>query len=149
MNDEISRSRRTGSTPISTVPEGGDGSDRTPSLDWMLQLLVAMINSDPRNSMGLTLSVRGSVVSGIAVHRGRWAEEMMRAVVEAGSESEGSPVADVFRSVKMDAEAGSDLGEESVRTGFIHLVDASVDQVLVGHWRGRLSRVDGWSLGVV
>ncbi|MFG3422898.1 hypothetical protein ACGFZ2_29280, partial [Micromonospora sp. NPDC048063] len=108
-------------------------------------------------TLGITLTVRGVVVTGTLIGRDEWAEGMAELLKSAGENGEllGSRILDVFR--KLDLNRTRD--ENSEPYSYIHLKDA---RYVAGHgllpspgsrvpvyWRGRLSEVSGWSLGTL
>lgn len=101
---------------------------------------VAWVNTQSEGyRRPITLFVSGTIVTGYAVPGAdwmKWADEINTII---------------FADVDKYAEyVGTDLTTEDVAdTGFIHLVDAVAfsgdTRLRVGHWRGLIERVDGWT----
>ena len=122
--------------------------DGAPHSDQMLRMFNEFACGDLGVTMGLTLFVRGTVVSGVLIGSDRWMELWEQAV----SVPDNEQVSVFTRSLRTDlAGSGSDT---PVHDGHVHLSDAvyvSAGKVLraglKGLWRGRLSEVSGWGPG--
>jgi hypothetical protein len=126
--------------------------------DPVLADLVHAVNHGGDTEISLTLSVSGTVISGMLIANTKFFKLLADSVIAAGAAPGGSPVesfADFMRSGAdvPDADAGD--GEEAIEvTLYIHLRDAVVwapggASLPAQLWRGRLSHVSGWSLGAI
>jgi hypothetical protein len=121
--------------------------------DAMLQFLVRVI-ADADISLHVALWVHGQVVSGEMVSAAAWYGEMAHQFerseaaigIEAG-EGMGGALREMERYAAVAAATPRDDKEPIL---YVHLINATaIDGVnrINGHWRGRLSSVDGWTLG--
>lgn len=122
--------------------------------DFLLRLFVQVAQESAGYEIGITLTVRGVVMTGVLVGRDVWAEELA-VLTGAGSvpQTTGSVVGEIVqRAVQVPKQASDGEG----RYGYIHLRDA---RIMAGPaslpttggmlWRGRLSEVSGWSIGTL
>jgi len=102
-------------------------------------------------SMGITLNVPGTVVSGVLIGRNEWLELFEAWLAEAGDTTMGPALSEGVVRISQEAEEARGYP----LFGYIHLKDA---RFLVGEnlmpnrgrgllWRGKLSEVSAWSLG--
>lgn len=127
-----------------------------PEVDWYLESLVHIVTA-AKVSMGVTLSVGGTVVTGQLISGKEYLE------LSAGQVSE------VFKSLGVSEEAAREIKEGFSKPaqslyreetsaqpsgyGYIHLKNARIVAGTSSHalggslWRSRLSAVDGFSLG--
>lgn len=119
-------------------------------LDPELQLIVWLLDRNPKISFGLTLTVGGSLVSGSAVGRSAFWK------IQAEQDPENrSGLRDYFMEMADAAVEDAVSGGGLTAVGYVHLVDSAhwlsasgtlpTDQR--AFWRGRLSEVEGWTLG--
>lgn len=99
--------------------------------------------------MGVTLTVGGAIISGVLIGRTKWTEEL----AEFG---EGNFFAKAIRDANEElTKPGGEDDDEPAFESFIHLREArfwSPRGPITKQgslWRGRLSEVQGWSLGVL
>jgi hypothetical protein len=131
-------------------------SQKQPEVDWYLESLVHIVTASS-SSMGVTLSVGGTVVTGqlisgkqyLELSAGQISDEFKR----LGVSEEGA------KSIKESfSKAAGRLYPEGVDSqpagyGYIHLRNARIVSGTGVHtqvgslWRSRLSSVDGFSLG--
>jgi len=122
-----------------------------PVPDVQLQLLVRLLDQDPRSSLPITLSIPGGPLYGdMIAHeawKADWAKDLHR-MEGAGARA----LADFPESV--DQVVGEMSGEEDAQSlpQWIHLRDVTLltgalSPVTAPLWRGRLADVCGWSLG--
>jgi hypothetical protein len=133
-------------TPV-TEPALVEEIHATP--DPILRAIVGWTTQDESLEMGLTLHVAGVVVSGILVSAARFfdalAEWLKSEGAEGWAESFAGPMAEMFREPDPNA----------AEVSFVHLLNARVftsgtDKPLPeALWRGRLSEVSGWSVGLL
>jgi hypothetical protein len=130
-----------------------------PKTDFFLQTLVEAVNESGLE-VGLTLTVKGAVISGITVSMKRFFEENAAMIRSAGkgtlSEESSESLAQGFESL-LELVAERDANEPNFKAppAFVHLRDACY--LLDPHtlsspavwWRGRLSEVDGFSIGIL
>lgn len=125
------------------------------SPDHVLVTLVRLVNNLPSAEIGLTLYVGGSIVSGLLVSGHSYFKLLSALVAGDGTDPSRTAFASIFqRAGEVYPESSEEDDEPKFsRTGFIHLRAASVhtvgstDTIDQDLWRGRLSRVDGWSMG--
>lgn len=137
------------------IKDNGEG-------DFFLRdLILTAISTD--TSLAITLTIGGSLVSGLLVSPRRWFKEYgeifasafenqdLADTLKADYETTGNEIAD---RAKKNAEENYDQASENVK--YIHLVDAVVfagskplptQGKLI--WRGRVSEVSGFSLGML
>ncbi len=104
--------------------------------------------------LGITLCVRGTVISGLVVGRDTWLEEFARLGEEAPGEFAGVFTSTIQRALQEAALEQRESAQESRRYHYLHLRDANILQgdTPIPHsgyllWRGRIAEVSGWSLG--
>jgi hypothetical protein len=126
--------------------------------DWFLKTFVHMAN-DSNLSVGITLLVKGALVSGEIISGPRYFEELGKQFgASCGmNEEDGAalwkPLADDLYA-KSESEEGAD-GDAGHDPSFIHLKNVRIFQAATSlptsHegvlWRGRLAEVDGFILG--
>ena len=101
----------------------------------MLGLFTAFASGELRVTMGLTLFLRGTVVSGVLIGGDRWLELWEQAVSVPGNDH-----AETFTRSLREQLTPTDGGNEPVQDGYIHLCDAvhvSGGKVLRAALRGR------------
>ena len=128
--------------------------------DEVLTIFVKLVNRVPGAGMGVTLFVRGAIVSGTLVGGAAFFEGLAESADNAfrgttGEEPSGEGLGAVFREVASETY-GENADWERRPTGHLHLRDAQVFHpgavpMPAGgtRWRGRLSSVDGWMLGTL
>ena len=126
--------------------------------DWFLSSFVCLAN-DSKLSVGITLLVKGALVSGKIIGGPRYFEELGKQFGAAcGMNEEDSaaiwkPFADKYYS-KTESEEGADV-DTGHDPSFIHLENVRIFQAATSLptsqegvlWRGRLAEVDGFILG--
>ena len=134
--------------------------------DRFLLTLINIVDADGELEVGITLYVSGVIVSGLLISARRYFELLNEAVQTDGSqegaglrEALGDALTDVGESYRaaglnIEAEAGQ-VALELLLTSYIHMRNAEVHapggpgHLAPALWRGRLSHVSGWSLGVL
>lgn len=120
-------------------------------VDWLLQWFVR-VASQANLEVGITLSVRGHLVSGLLIspqaYFAQLAEQFAQPFADAGS-SDADSIRALVRG--FDEAPGKD---DDPAAQYIHVRDA---RVYAGHqgpvspegmlWRGKVAAVDGFSLG--
>ena len=124
------------------------------SADRLLQVLVGLANAGLLN-VSITLTVGGSLVSGILIGDKQYSEEMTDAMREAVPPSIKSAYAPIFDVLQGAGAMHSQVpGEVDLEPAYIHLKEARflaagivtpADQPVL--WRGRVAAVDGFFLG--
>lgn len=123
------------------------------SQDQLLQLIVQHTNDNVGNRHPITLTVGGNLVSGHLIDADAYMDAMADQFASQFDEGDGS--ADSIRRsiVGLKYIPNEDL-EKNVPPQFIHLEDAEVftssgRPIVSGGllWRGKLSSVDGFSIG--
>ncbi|MFP2911402.1 gas vesicle accessory protein GvpU [Pyxidicoccus sp. 3LFB2] len=131
-------------------------SEKQPEVDWYLESLVHIVTAS-KVSMGVTLSVGGTVITGQLISGKEFLE------LSAGQ------VSDVFKRLGVSEESAKSIKEsfsnpaqklyreeadpQPTGYGYIHLKNARIVAGASSHtlggsiWRSRLSAVDGFSLG--
>lgn len=126
--------------------------------DPILQVFASMAQNASGFEMGITLTVKGTVVTGTLIGRNVWLSRLVARASEAGEAS--AQVAQVIRdSFETPVNDGDDDdGSEDIRYGYLHLENARFvfDQRIVPEapnpgalWRGRLVDVSGWCWGTL
>lgn len=119
--------------------------------DFLIEVLAAVAQRGAE--VGVTLNVRGAVVTGVLIGRSAWLQEQVAMLSSAGSGAEvmGQSLNSLFTSLYGDGQDGDDI-----RYAFIHLKEA---RYVFGEgfapsvensgflWRGRISEVSAWSIG--
>ncbi|MDR6912930.1 hypothetical protein J2W54_004943 [Rhodococcus fascians] len=124
-----------------------------PEQDFMLAGLVELINRSTGTELGVTLHVRGTVLSGLMISGESYLDKQKVVLTEAGE----GPAAlaqyfDIFSSVYSQNQEDDKPFLSPPLPAYVHLRSASViengtTQVTFPLWRGRLSEVSGWSIG--
>lgn len=143
-----------GSEGIPVQPEGAPASY---DADLLLGMLVAVINSHADNSAGITLSLGGSLVSGLAINAKTWMDRQEEVLREFSQ-----PIAAIFdgwaqaladQAPDGDGSTIEEAIEQVADAHFVHLTDATIvtgpHQRDLGLMRVRLDRVDSWSLATI
>lgn len=139
----------------STTPKPDDsGTDLGPDNDIYLELLAGMAERSARRddvekqfSLGITLTVRGILVSGTMVGRTRWFREL--------DETYGETLVGLTSSLRETNETLSERDADEIEEHRIHLINArhypggSPVPASGTFWRGQISSIDGWSLGTL
>ena len=134
-------------------PYGDDLTDLVlnTSPDQFLEALVTVANEGHVSELSITLWVGGQIVSGQLVSAARYLDETALLLEQSAHGHGVEQIVDIYRRLALAAQVvSSDHDEVPV---YIHLLDATFGPTRssVGeprrHWRGRLSRVDGWILG--
>jgi len=122
-------------------------------------LLRMTVNLDEDNSIGLSVLVRGELISGMAIHPTAWRKRITAQVREAGSEKSPTErladAVDEYLGMLMEQRQAfvgrrNDAGLPEPKLSFLHFRDARihssspVDLPLV---RVKLSDVSAWALG--
>ncbi|SHE88736.1 hypothetical protein SAMN04487965_0869 [Microbulbifer donghaiensis] len=128
---------------------------RVDDKDWFLEDLVGLVNSGEA-SFGITLNVGGFLVSGYLIGRKQYFDSFGNEFASMfKSPEDAESVKSSFAAYGDDTFNQSENGEP-VPIGFLHLKDArfysTSGNPLPGNrgvwWRGRLSEISGFSLGV-
>jgi hypothetical protein len=134
--------------------------------DRFLMTLVELVNDAGELEIGMTLHVSGVIVSGLLISDRRYFELLNEAVQPGGSqESAGlrealgdalTDQAESDRAAEFSTETDSEQAAlELFLTSYIHMRNAEVHapggpgRLAPALWRGRLSHVSGWSVGVL
>ncbi|MCM3789433.1 hypothetical protein M3221_13590 [Domibacillus indicus] len=127
--------------------------------DFLLDTLVYMLNQQEGVEIGITLNVRGTIVSGLLVGYKTFLKgkaEMFRSIQT--NQEFGEVLAGFFDTASENYEKGKTDSEESgkdLQPNFIHLKNAKFydsNGTLPNEgegfwWRGKLSDVSGFTLG--
>ncbi len=149
------------SEPSAESKSEGPAEGEAPSIfempgDWFLRNFVETVIASGAE-VGLTLSIGGSIVSGIAINGEKYVDLFADQFTSGGPSNEfGQAVGEAFRGWKKVYQKPDNAPEDWERphTNYIHLKNARYHTP--GHdgipgngilWRGRLDRVDGFSLG--
>lgn len=127
------------------------------SPDCLLQEIVLLVNQSPLE-IGITLNIPGAMVSGTLISKYQYYDKYTAQIAE-GFKKLDPELAQSFLS---QISAGGKLTPEDEKDvpaseyNFIHIKDAKVysagvpgDSVKAPLWRGRISEVAGFFLGVV
>jgi hypothetical protein len=142
----------------STGPEPPDADARA---DWFLAELVRRANEGGL-SIGVTLSVGGTLISGILVGGHRYFEGFADDIAAAAGDAETAGRARAFfRSpaamYRSDRRGAREVAADPEPLAYIHLENArffgGAGSPIPGekgvYWRGKLSSVDGFALGIL
>ncbi|WP_163187035.1 hypothetical protein [Cellulosimicrobium sp. SL-1] len=125
-------------------------------------LLVIMLGRDGRaseGSFGLTVTVGGTIISGLVVSYGNWHEELVSTMRNGGALDAITDGLESLRQTRFEAMDEKRAEREakgliSPAVQYIHFKEAVVvpsdgnaANLKAGPWRVRLDRVDGWFLG--
>jgi hypothetical protein len=133
--------------------DAADGPPTGP--DRFLSALVQVLEASRGNWVGVTLSVKGLVVSGVAVSSSEYLRGVAAELREAGGQDGAQSVAEALEGLAGTIDQARDTPETSARPEFIHLKNA---RILAGSqmvppsgmwWRARLSEVDGFTVGLL
>ncbi|MEC0090110.1 hypothetical protein [Paenibacillus macquariensis] len=124
------------------VSEGIDPFLKDEILIWLVE------NSNQINSrLGITLLVGGSVVTGILISGKSYINGVVSELYEVGE----TTIASYYREFGVEVYGDSSSEDEQITPEMIHLKDAQIlDGAVVrdvGWWRGKISSVDGYSIG--
>jgi hypothetical protein len=145
---ESEQQEQTGKKPID--PSLAD----RPNVDWYLQTLVSMAN-EHGVEMGITLTLGGTVVTGQLIGGKTYFETFAEVFGNAWSEDEQARK-EMRATMARPAEMYGPKKADSAGPSFIHLKNAKIrtpdgcsmpDQGVL--WRGRLSEVSGFFLGIL
>lgn len=126
--------------------------------DWLLRMLVRLIERHDENSMGVTLNVAGAAITGTLVSRSRWLKELAKEGGTLATLVEGVQEAlAAFEKPEQDQSEQDDDSDSGTVYNYLHLLDAHIisgGQATIPtgdgmHWRGRLSEVAGFSVGSI
>lgn len=122
-----------------------------PVPDLQLQLLIQLLDREPRSGLPLTLTVPSGVLHGEVIGHDAWKAEWARSLRQV--EGEG---ANLLAEFPETVDQGIKEAQADEDTGFlprwVHLRDAvlvcgGTAPLRLPLWRGRLSDVSGWALG--
>ncbi|MFI7291076.1 hypothetical protein ACIBRY_31175 [Streptomyces anulatus] len=123
-----------------------------PLPDLQLQLLIQLLDEDPRSSLPLTLTHPGGLLHGDVIGHEQWKAEWARSLRQV--EGEGADLLAEFPETVdqgvRELRASEDQAGRLPR--WIHLRDVTLvvgamSPVSLPLWRGRLADVSGWALG--
>ena len=123
------------------------------SLDQLLQVIVEHTNANIGNQHPITLTVGGNLVSGLLIAADAYIDAVADEFASDFKKEDGT--ADRIRDMILGMKyIPNEDAEKNVPPQFIHLMDAEVytssgRPIVSGGslWRGKLSSVDGFSLG--
>ncbi|MFJ4966551.1 hypothetical protein EES43_12030 [Streptomyces sp. ADI96-02] len=137
------------SADISPAPAAAVITEPLP--DLQLQLLIQLLDQDPRSSLPLTLTLPGGLLHGDVIGHEQWKAEWARSLRQV--EGEGANLLAEFPET-VDQGVRELRAEEDVNRlpRWIHLRDVTLvagamSPVSLPLWRGRLADVSGWALG--
>ncbi|MCX0244485.1 hypothetical protein [Streptomyces drozdowiczii] len=122
-----------------------------PVPDLQLQLLIQLLDREPRSGLPLTLAVPSGVLHGEVIGHESWKAEWARSLRQV--EGEGANLLAEFPETVDQGIKEAQADEDTVSLPrWIHLRDATlvcggVAPLRLPLWRGRLSDVSGWALG--
>ncbi|MFJ8249970.1 MULTISPECIES: hypothetical protein [unclassified Streptomyces] len=124
-----------------------------PLPDLQLQLLIQLLDEDPRSSLPLTLTHPGGVLHGDVIGYEQWKAEWARSLRQV--EGEGANLLAEFpetvdqgvRELRADEDAETARLPRWIHLRDVTLVVGAMSPVSLPLWRGRLSDVSGWALG--
>lgn len=125
-----------------------------PLPDLQLQLLIQLLDEDPRSSLPLTLTHPGGLLHGDVIGHEQWKAEWARSLRQV--EGEGANLLAEFpetvdqgvRELRAEEDAsGTARLPRWIHLRDVTLVSGAMTPVSLPLWRGRLSDVSGWALG--
>ncbi|WP_406247633.1 hypothetical protein OG944_22850 [Streptomyces anulatus] len=124
-----------------------------PLPDLQLQLLIQLLDEDPRSSLPLTLTHPGGVLHGDVIGHEQWKAEWARSLRQV--EGEGANLLAEFpetvdqgvRELRADEDAETARLPRWIHLRDVTLVVGAMNPVSLPLWRGRLADVSGWALG--
>ncbi|OAB46578.1 hypothetical protein [Paenibacillus antarcticus] len=124
------------------VSEGTDPFLKDEILIWLVE------NCNQINSrLGITLLIGGSVVTGTLISGKSYINGVVSELYELGE----TTIASYYREFGEEVYGDTSLEDEQITPEMIHLNDAQIlDGAAVrnvGWWRGKISSVDGYSIG--
>lgn len=137
-------------TDPTEAPESTQPDVTLHDVDLVLQVLAKTAQDNPFE-IGLTLTVRGAVLTGTLVGRDTWFRELA-AWLESRVEGYGDLASSIGEALTQLAPGGTSSAEHYA---YLHLKDA---RVLSGHllptldglfWRGRISEISGFAIGTL
>ncbi len=113
---------------------------------------LAALSNRANLELGLRLFVGGLVLSGTLVGGDKFFDLMADAVRNPEAGEGENAFADMYAEIADEYRARAADENDASWTEYIHLRDAwshspGQNPLIVGQWRGRLSRIDGWALG--
>ncbi|MGC4948092.1 hypothetical protein ACLQ2N_18090 [Streptomyces sp. DT224] len=122
-----------------------------PVPDLQLQLLIQLLDREPRSGLPLTLALPAGVLHGEVIGHEAWKAEWARGLrqVEGGGANLLAEFPETVDQGIKEAQADEDA---PFLPRWIHLRDAALvcggaAPLRLPLWRGRLSDVSGWTLG--
>ncbi|MBW3706661.1 hypothetical protein DTB58_22085 [Streptomyces griseus] len=124
-----------------------------PLPDLQLQLLIQLLDEDPRSSLPPTLTHPGGLLHGDVIGHEQWKAEWARSLRQV--EGEGANLLAEFpetvdqgvRELRADEDAETRRLPRWIHLRDVTLVVGSMNPVSLPLWRGRLADVSGWALG--
>ncbi|MFE3471002.1 MULTISPECIES: hypothetical protein [unclassified Streptomyces] len=125
-----------------------------PLPDLQLQLLIQLLDEDPRAGLPMTLTHPGGLLHGDAIGHEQWKAEWARSLRQV--EGEGANLLAEFpetvdqgvRELRAEEDAaGAARLPRWIHLRDVTLVSGAMTPVSLPLWRGRLSDVSGWALG--
>lgn len=118
--------------------------------DQLLSVFVNIANKEG-TSVGVTLWVGGSVISGMLASPETYIDRVASEVEEGGSDGLAS-LGSALRQLMLDGSPDTDDDPLAPGPTAIHLIDATVldsnNWNTLSAWRGRLTAVDAWTFGI-
>ncbi|WP_445154142.1 hypothetical protein ACTWLI_12505 [Arthrobacter sp. Hor0625] len=143
---------------FSTDPHGLTKDD-VAGQDLLLEVMLAMAHGrrdDGEGSLGLTVTIDGVAISGIAISAKEWRRRMSELLEPAGAAfaSAFTEVASDLADKKAEMLAAREAeNRPAPAPRFIHMRDAYLvsgnTHQKMPLWRGRLSKLSGWSIGSI
>lgn len=128
-----------------------------PEVDWFLQSLVDAANGCDRTVIGITLQVGGFLVSGMLASGRMYFEELGADYASTVSEETAEMVRETFAKCGEIYKSTDDENPDLPQPTYVHLKEARLfnaagKPIPENHgvwWRGRLSEVSGFCLGIL
>ncbi|WP_030594612.1 hypothetical protein [Streptomyces anulatus] len=141
------------SATAATSPAPSAAVITEPLPDLQLQLLIQLLDEDPRSSLPLTLTHPGGLLHGDVIGHEQWKAEWARSLRQV--EGEGANLLAEFpetvdrgvRELRADEDAEAGRLPRWIHLRDVTLVVGALSPVSLPLWRGRLSDVSGWALG--
>ena len=145
-----------GNGPEINSPQSSDSQSTNPPLDHFLQSLVGLANHGVE--MGITLTVGGFLISGFLASGKRYFDDLAEAAINVDlSEETREQLRKYYLNFGSAYEMSPETDAEAPSPVYLHLRDAKYfhhsGKSIPGNasvwWRGRISEVNGFSLGVL
>jgi hypothetical protein len=125
----------------------------TETNDTLLAGIVSWLNASGSAEIGVTISVKGQVFTGLMVSGLRWIDECILSCEKVEGSDAASKMKDYWTSTRK-AYLPSDSQVPVEDIAYLHLISAKMVSSgatcgPISSWRFRISEIDGFTLGVI